>query len=171
MATIFAPNAGVRVARHATIRPVLALTRTLRRRLAVLVALLAVVGLVAGCGATSGTGGSAGGTASGSALAPASPTTDLRTVAVGSLPKEAVDTLTLIAKGGPYPYPKDGVTFQNRENRLPQRKNGWYQEYTVITPGSSDRGARRIITGQDGARFYTDDHYSSFREVVSGGTS
>jgi len=82
-----------------------------------------------------------------------------------------VDTLRLIAKGGPYPFSKDGVTFSNREGLLPQHQDGWYHEYTVITPGSSDRGARRIIAGGDGGRFYSDDHYASFREVLSGVSS
>jgi ribonuclease T1 len=87
---------------------------------------------------------------------------------VAQLPKQGVDTLRLIASDGPFPYSQDGVTFSNREGLLPQHKSGWYREYTVITPGSSDRGARRIIAGEDGARFYTDDHYASFREVLSG---
>ena len=90
---------------------------------------------------------------------------------VSALPRQGVDTLRLIRDGGPFPYSKDGVTFSNREGILPSHRSGWYQEYTVITPGSSDRGARRIIAGKDGARFYTDDHYASFREVVSGATS
>lgn len=101
-------------------------------------------------------------------LAPAQPTTDLRTMTVAMLPKQGIDTLRLIADGGPYPYAKDGSTFSNREGLLPRHPSGWYREFTVDTPGSDDRGARRIIAGQDGARFYTSDHYSSFREVVSG---
>jgi len=79
--------------------------------------------------------------------------------------------LRLVAAGGPFPYSKDGVTFSNREGLLPKHPSGWYQEYTVITPGSSDRGARRIIAGKDGGRFYTSDHYASFREVLSGESS
>lgn len=101
-------------------------------------------------------------------LAPAQPTTDLRTMTVAMLPKQGIDTLRLIADGGPYPYAKDGSTFSNREGLLPAHPSGWYREFTVDTPGSDDRGARRIIAGKDGARFYTSDHYSSFREVVSG---
>ena len=81
---------------------------------------------------------------------------------------KAIDTLRLIADDGPYPYAKDGSTFSNREGLLPKHPSGWYREFTVVTPGSDDRGARRIIAGQDGSRFYTSDHYSSFREVVSG---
>lgn len=76
-------------------------------------------------------------------------------------------TLELIDEGGPFPYERDGVTFQNREGILPSRPQGFYSEYTVVTPGSKDRGARRIVAGDDGSRFYTDDHYDSFREVVS----
>ena len=101
-------------------------------------------------------------------LAPATATSDLPTVPVSQLPAQAVDTLELIDEGGPFPYDRDGVTFQNREGILPSQPQGFYSEYTVITPGSKDRGARRIVAGDDGSRFYTDDHYDSFREVVSG---
>jgi ribonuclease T1 len=147
-------------------------TRAATRRtpLLLLVAVLALV--LAACG-----GRSAGSTSTGSAvpeagsLAPASATTDLPTMTVGQLPPEGVETLTLIRDGGPFPYSKDGSTFQNREGILPKQPKGFYQEYTVETPGSDDRGARRIIGGDDGSRFYTDDHYASFREVVSGAGS
>jgi len=101
-------------------------------------------------------------------LAPAEPTSDLPTMTVAELPAEGIDTLELIAAGGPFPYDKDGATFQNREGVLPPAPKGFYAEYTVITPGEDDRGARRIVAADDGGRFYTDDHYSSFREVVSG---
>jgi ribonuclease T1 len=140
--------------------------------LAVLLAALGLVVLTA-CGgskaATSTAGGGGGSSVSDAAdLAPARATTDLDSIAVDRLPAEGVDTLRLIASDGPFPFSKDGVTFQNREGILPKQKSGFYREYTVITPGSSDRGARRIIGGADGSRFYTDDHYASFREVVSG---
>lgn len=81
------------------------------------------------------------------------------------LPPEARDTLALIRAGGPYPYRQDGGVFQNRERRLPERPRGYYREYTVDTPGSRDRGARRIVSGGDPPAefFYTDDHYRSFR--------
>ena len=82
------------------------------------------------------------------------------------LPKEALETLALISKGGPFPYPRDGATFGNREKQLPARERGWYREYTVKTPGAKDRGARRIVTGRDGTLYYTDDHYRSFRRIL-----
>lgn len=86
------------------------------------------------------------------------------------LPPEAHLVLQRIASGGPFPYRQDGGVFQNRERRLPAQPRGYYHEYTVPTPGSPDRGARRIITGGDtpGSNrpedyWYTDDHYRSFQ--------
>ena len=98
----------------------------------------------------------------------ASPTraSDLPTISIGDLPDEALDTLLLIQRGGPYPYRQDDGVFQNREGILPARTGGFYREYTVETPGSPDRGARRIVVGADGDRYYTSDHYDSFREIV-----
>jgi len=84
------------------------------------------------------------------------------------LPAEAVDTLRLIERGGPYPYRQDDGVFGNRERRLPQQSRGYYREYTVETPGSRDRGARRIIAGgrPPVEYFYTDDHYRSFQRFT-----
>jgi guanyl-specific ribonuclease Sa len=74
-------------------------------------------------------------------------------------------TLALIDSNGPYPFAKDGTIFSNREGRLPAKPSGYYREYTVITPGSPDRGPRRIVAGQDGETYYTDDHYNSFVRI------
>jgi len=90
----------------------------------------------------------------------------LATVRYQDLPRQAQDTIRLIDKGGPFPFDRDGITFQNREQILPKKPDGYYHEYTVITPGSSDRGARRIIAGDQDELYYTDDHYDSFREVI-----
>jgi guanyl-specific ribonuclease Sa len=81
------------------------------------------------------------------------------------LPAEAHPVLAAIARGGPYRYRQDGGVFQNRERRLPAQPRGYYHEFTVDTPGSDDRGARRIITGGNppSEYWYTDDHYRSFR--------
>lgn len=86
------------------------------------------------------------------------------------LPPEAITTLEAIGRGGPYPYDRDGTVFQNRERRLPERPRGYYREYTVQTPGSPDRGARRIVAGGEPPEvyYYTDDHYRSFRRVEIG---
>ncbi|MFB7498345.1 ribonuclease domain-containing protein [Streptomyces sp. NPDC056161] len=84
-------------------------------------------------------------------------------ICYGDLPSQAYDTLRLIDQGGPYPYPQDGIVFQNREGVLPSQSQGYYHEYTVKTPGSSTRGARRIVTGEDYREdYYTADHYVSF---------
>ena len=82
------------------------------------------------------------------------------------LPPEALDVLGAIERGGPHPYRQDGSTFFNREGFLPFEDEGYYEEYTVETPGSPDRGARRLVVGARGEVFYTADHYASFIEVV-----
>lgn len=92
-------------------------------------------------------------------------TSGFSTADLSSLPAQATDTVNLILAGGPYPYTEDGEVFQNREGILPDCSTGYYHEYTVDTPGSSDRGTRRIITGSAGEYFYTDDHYESFELV------
>ncbi|MFL6130310.1 MAG: ribonuclease domain-containing protein [Mycobacteriales bacterium] len=89
----------------------------------------------------------------------------LAAVAVSALPAEARQTLRLIDRGGPFPYGQDGTVFGNLERILPREPRGWYREYTVPTPGESDRGARRIVAGRDGSRYYTADHYASFAIV------
>jgi ribonuclease T1 len=95
-------------------------------------------------------------------------------VVVADLPPEAQRTLALIHSGGPFPYPrKDGSHFGNFEKSLPQQARAYYREYTVPTPGSRDRGPRRIIAGvgrsgdvaTSGEYYYTDDHYRSFRRI------
>ena len=87
----------------------------------------------------------------------------------GFLPPQGLATLQRIEQGGPFDHRQDGGTFQNRERLLPQRSRGYYREYTVETPGSPDRGARRIVSGGDPPveYFYTDDHYRSFRRFVA----
>ena len=92
-------------------------------------------------------------------------------VALATLPQQAQATHRLILSGGPFPYSKDGTVFGNRERLLPAKARGHYREYTVKTPGSRDRGARRIICGgkpptQPEACFYTDDHYASFKQIA-----
>jgi ribonuclease T1 len=102
---------------------------------------------------------------SGSVASPSRDADGLPTVRSGDLPPEARQVLRLIDAGGPFPYAQDGTVFGNVERLLPRHPRGWYHEYTVPTPGSRDRGARRIIAGRDGARYYTADHYESFARV------
>jgi ribonuclease T1 len=163
------------------------------RRPALLVALLLLVTLVLAACSTTNDGGTTTGPARASAEAPAvvssgSAPTALAdtpkqtpeprfapeppaawsgdTVRAEELPPEALETLLLIADGGPFPYDQDGATFQNREGILPDEPVGYYAEYTVETPGSADRGARRLVVGDDWYVYYTDDHYDSFRFVT-----
>jgi ribonuclease T1 len=75
------------------------------------------------------------------------------------------EVLKLIDAGGPFPNEQDGTVFSNREGLLPSQPSGYYHEYTVPTPGSPDRGARRLVTGQGGEVHYTSDHYRSFTQI------
>ena len=86
-------------------------------------------------------------------------------IPVKDLPEEARSTLALVKRNGPFPHAQDGRTFGNREKLLPARTRGYYREYTVKTPGARDRGARRIVAGNAGELYYTDDHYRSFRRI------
>ena len=97
------------------------------------------------------------------------PASGLPWIAASALPPEARSTLALIRSGGPYPFPRnDNQTFSNRERILPPEPRGYYKEFTVITPGSSDRGARRIIAGSQGERYWTADHYATFSRIEEG---
>lgn len=89
----------------------------------------------------------------------------LPTITVSDLPQEARETLALIKQGGPFPFPRDGIIFANREGLLPRHRRGYYREYTVRTPGTKGRGARRIIAGAKNEFYYTDDHYRTFRHI------
>ena len=60
---------------------------------------------------------------------------------------------------------QDVTIAARREGKLPSASRGYYHEYTVATPGSSDRRARRIVTGERGELYYTPDHYRSFKRV------
>lgn len=124
----------------------------------------------AGSSTTRGSGSASPTTAGAARVTTTRPAKDadgLTVVTAAQLPKEARATLALIAAGGPYPYERDGIVFQNREGVLPKKPSGYYHEYTVITPGESDRGARRIVAGDGGERYYTADHYESFVRVAS----
>lgn len=94
-------------------------------------------------------------------------TSGLAIITVAELPKEGRETLALIRKGGPFPYAKDGTVFSNRERVLPKQPRGVYREYTVKTPGSRDRGARRIVCAgkPQSPCYYTGDHYATFKII------
>jgi ribonuclease T1 len=91
---------------------------------------------------------------------------DRQTLSVAQLPPEARETLALIKQGGPFPYSRDGIVFNNFEKLLPIEPRGYYREYTVKTPSRRVRGPRRIVAGGQGViYYYTEDHYQSFRRI------
>ncbi|MFI6514503.1 ribonuclease domain-containing protein [Spirillospora sp. NPDC050679] len=157
-----------------------AITRTLRTLAACVLAPLLLLPALAGC--TGGDRPAASPTATVTVTVTASPSAPAPTGGPGAtasqkgigeipesrLPKEARETLRLIDAGGPFPYRKDGSVFGNREGLLPRRERGYYREYTVPTPGAGNRGARRIIGGEGGERYYTADHYRSYARVTEG---
>ena len=94
------------------------------------------------------------------------------TVSMAQLPPQGRSMMALVYQGGPFRHEKDGVVFGNRERILPANSRGYYREYTVRTPGERSRGARRIVCGgfqpaAPEACYYSDDHYASFRRIVS----
>lgn len=94
------------------------------------------------------------------------PTSEIGTLPYAALSPEARNTLRLIERGGPFPFHRDGIEFQNRERILPARPRAYYREYTVPTPGERSRGARRIISGADREYYYSADHYRSFQRIT-----
>jgi ribonuclease T1 len=129
----------------------------------------------AGSSATPAPGATPGPSATGSGLAATSPKpqapdnpSGLPEVRESALPAEGRRILALIRAGGPYRYSQDDQTFGNFERVLPRQDRGYYREYTVPTPGEPDRGARRIVAGAGGEKYYTDDHYETFRFIAEG---
>ena len=93
------------------------------------------------------------------------------TIALSDLPRDGRSTYARILQGGPFTSDKDGSVFGNRERILPRQARGYYREYTVLTPGARNRGAKRIVCGglqpqTPDACFYTGDHYNSFQQIV-----
>ena len=107
-------------------------------------------------------------TATAAATSRATPDSGLPTIAESRLPRVARDTLALVRAGGPFPFEEDGQTFQNREGILPDRKRGYYREYTVKEGTRGDRGPLRLVRGASGDLYWTDDHYDSFRQIEEG---
>ena len=101
-------------------------------------------------------------------------TTPIGVIRAADLPPEGRQVLARIRAGGPFVSHRDGIVFANRERILPGQTRGYYAEYTVPTPGSATRGARRIIAGRgaagdfrtSGEYYYTSDHYQSFRRIA-----
>ncbi len=95
------------------------------------------------------------------------PADGLAVIKESALNTQAADTLAAIRAGGPFDFPRnDGVVYHNLNRVLPRQRDGYYREYTVRTPGASNRGARRLVTGAGGELYYTSDHYQTFWRVL-----
>jgi ribonuclease T1 len=153
-------------------------SRPLGRRLTWLVGLVGLIGLLGalllGCSAGTATstaqslaGSSAASAAPAgcpapSASAPGATESHLPVRSLCALPVQVAQVWRTIQTGGKLTYSRDGIVFNNAEHLLPAHTRGYYHEYTVPTPGSRDRGTRRLITGQTHEVYYTGDHYVSF---------
>ena len=77
-------------------------------------------------------------------------------------------TLDRIEAGEKLPYSHDGVTFENREGRLPKKPRGYYSEYVHLTPHQSGPGAWQL--DRFGAKWEkstsTHDHYRTFQRIL-----
>ncbi|HEU5355485.1 MAG TPA: ribonuclease domain-containing protein [Actinocrinis sp.] len=122
---------------------------------------------LSGCASAAGAapahrGGPAASTAGIACSASRTPPAGLAVLTVSQLPSQAIETLRLVAAGGPYPYTEDDTVYGNYSGALPRERYGYYHEFTVVTPGSATRGARRVVTGSAGEDYYTPDHYVTF---------
>jgi guanyl-specific ribonuclease Sa len=97
--------------------------------------------------------------------------------------KAIMKLLTDIYQGNHLPYAQDGVTFKNKEGKLPAQPAGFYKEYTLLTgsaphtvviggtsyqvaPDLSARGSERVIIGGGEKIYYTPDHYAHFIQLT-----
>ncbi|HEY1156020.1 MAG TPA: ribonuclease domain-containing protein [Arthrobacter sp.] len=124
-------------------------------------------------GTASSQGSTPGGTAASGAAKQSAPhraanPSNLPEIRESALPVEGRRVLALIRAGGPYQYSQDDQVFGNFERVLPVKDRGYYREYTVPTPGEADRGARRIVAGNGGEKYYTGDHYATFKYIAEG---
>jgi ribonuclease T1 len=62
-------------------------------------------------------------------------------------------------------FRNDGISFQNREGRLPKKPAGYYREWVHPTPKLPGPGPQRVVTGENGEAYYTADHYKSFKKI------
>lgn len=80
-------------------------------------------------------------------------------------------TLDRIASGGTNPHRNDGSVFKNLPDRttgksgLPPQTTGYYKEYVHPTPNISGPGPQRVIVGQNGEAYYTNNHYKTFIKI------
>jgi filamentous hemagglutinin len=88
---------------------------------------------------------------------------DKRVVYQGDI--DLTDTLDRIERGERLRFSHDGITFENREKRLPKEWSGYYREFIHPTTGESGPGGQRIVIGRNGEVYYTPDHYRTFRRV------
>ncbi|MGL4632406.1 MAG: ribonuclease domain-containing protein, partial [Leadbetterella sp.] len=87
------------------------------------------------------------------------------------IPQKVLEVLDFVLKNRKAPEGYvGGRRFQNREQLLPKVSSSGtkivYQEWDVNPKmAGQNRGRERLVTGDDGSAYYTDDHYSSFKKI------
>ncbi len=61
----------------------------------------------------------------------------------------------------------DGTEYDNRDNILPKKPDGYYLMYVVRTPGMSGVGPQRLVVGENWESYYTPDFFKSFIDVTN----
>ena len=82
------------------------------------------------------------------------------------VPEKVYDVLDKIEKnnGTPPSGYKGGKIFQNSDKKLPEGTT--YKEYDVNPNiAGQNRGSERIVIGNDGTVWYTNDHYETFLKM------
>ena len=82
------------------------------------------------------------------------------------LPVEAKNVLLQIKSDVAFAHKKDGSIYRNREGKLSKRSPNYYREYTVPTPEMTTRGSRRLVIGNAGEIYYTDDYYLTLQKII-----
>lgn len=93
---------------------------------------------------------------------------ELENINTSQVPQKAIDIANYVEQN--HKAPKGfvgGRVFENREGLLPKKDNTGqyinYHEYDVnLKVKGQNRGAERIVIGDDESRYYTHDHYKSF---------
>ena len=92
----------------------------------------------------------------------------------GCLPMNYItkqDAESLGWEGGSVEYYLEGASiggdvYRNLSGALPKRKGVTYYECDIDTNGKKPRGAKRIIYTEDGRVYYTEDHYTTFVQLL-----
>jgi ribonuclease T1 len=105
------------------------------------------------------------------ALPTAAPSTSAKPIATTGNTARDAQVRRVIASMDTTKKPPEGVAqggnppgaFRNREGRLP--RGGTYMESDIWPSAGRSRGTERLIFGQNGEVWFTEDHYETFKRL------